>query len=150
MLMLNRAFFSLQMPWLPTVVALANLAVNAGLDAAFYRFGVWGIPLSTSIGNLASTGALLWVFRRRIGRLDLGELTGALGRILLAGAILGGVAYGVWKGIDVALGGAFGPQVLAVVAALALGGGAYLGACRLLRVRELDVLLSLRSRPART
>ncbi|HET7046155.1 MAG TPA: murein biosynthesis integral membrane protein MurJ, partial [Gaiellaceae bacterium] len=52
MLMLNRAFFSLQMPWLPTVVALANLAVNAGLDAAFYRFGVWGIPLSTSIGNL--------------------------------------------------------------------------------------------------
>jgi putative peptidoglycan lipid II flippase len=150
MLMLNRAFFSLQMPWLPTVVALANLAVNAGLDAAFYRFGVWGIPLSTSIGNLASTGALLWLFRRRIGRLELGELTGALGRILLAGAILGGVAYGVWKGIDVALGGAFGPQVLAVVAALALGGGAYLGACRLLRVRELDVLLSLRSRPART
>jgi hypothetical protein len=31
-----------------------------------------------------------------------------------------------------------------------VGGGAYLGACRLLRVREFDVLLSLRSRPART
>ena len=49
MLMLNRAFFSLQNAWIPTAVALANLALNAALDAAFYRLGIWGIPLATSI-----------------------------------------------------------------------------------------------------
>ena len=43
--MLNRAFFSLQSNWLPTTVALGNLFLNAILDFAFYRFGVWGIPL---------------------------------------------------------------------------------------------------------
>ena len=42
MLMLNRAFFSLQSNWFPTIVALANLGLNAALDAAFYRVGVWG------------------------------------------------------------------------------------------------------------
>src|SRR5213079_2715441 len=67
MLMLNRAFFSLQSNWVPTVVALGNLALNAALDAAFYRFGVWGIPLSTSIVNVAGTGALLVLLRRRLG-----------------------------------------------------------------------------------
>ena len=59
MLMLNRAFFSLQSNWLPTAVALGNLALNAVLDAAFYRFGIWGIPLATSIVNIAGTAALL-------------------------------------------------------------------------------------------
>src|SRR5262249_654377 len=35
MLMLNRAFFSLQSNWLPTAVALGNLFLNAVLDVAF-------------------------------------------------------------------------------------------------------------------
>src|SRR6266540_3219693 len=38
MLMLNRAFFSLQSNWIPTLVALVNLALNAVLDLAFYSF----------------------------------------------------------------------------------------------------------------
>src|SRR4029450_1452440 len=35
-LLLIRAFFSLQRPWVPTLIALANLGVNAGLDALLY------------------------------------------------------------------------------------------------------------------
>jgi putative peptidoglycan lipid II flippase len=149
MLMLNRAFFSLQMPWLPTAVALANLALNAAFDAVFYRLGVWGIPLSTSLVNVAGTAALLWLLRRRIGRIELSQTGGALARILVAGGLLAGVSFGVWQGIEAALGNALGPQVLAVVAALLAGGLVYLVACRLLRVRELDALLSLRGRLAR-
>jgi putative peptidoglycan lipid II flippase len=149
MLMLNRAFFSLQMPWLPTAVALANLELNAAFDAVFYRLGVWGIPLSTSLVNVAGTAALLWLLRRRIGRIELSQTGGALARILVAGGLLAGVSFGVWQGIEAALGNALGPQVLAVVAALLAGGLVYLVACRLLRVRELDALLSLRGRLAR-
>ena len=73
MLMLNRAFFSLQSPWIPTWVALGNLGLNAALDAAFYRLGIWGIPLSTSLVNIAGTAALLVLLRRRLGRIELGE-----------------------------------------------------------------------------
>ena len=57
MLMLNRGFFSLQAPWIPTVVALANLALNAALYAVFYRVGAWGIPLAISLANIAGVGA---------------------------------------------------------------------------------------------
>src|SRR5205823_846889 len=70
MLMLNRAFFSLQSNWIPTVVALGNLALNAILDGAFYSFGVWGIPLATSFVNIAGTAALLVLLRRRIERIE--------------------------------------------------------------------------------
>ena len=53
MLLLNRAFYGLQANWIPTFVALGNLALNVALFAAFYSLGVWGLPLATSLSNLA-------------------------------------------------------------------------------------------------
>src|SRR5207237_2952934 len=84
MLMLNRAFFSLQSNWIPTSVALGNLGLNAALDAAFYRFGTWGIPLSTSLVNIAGTAVLLWLLRRRLVGIELGETIAATVRIAAA------------------------------------------------------------------
>src|SRR5205823_7660948 len=94
MLLLNRAFFSLQSNWIPTAIALANLALNAALDAAFYRLGTWGIPLSTSVVNVAGTAALLWVLRRRLVRVELAETARALALISVAAALLAAASYG--------------------------------------------------------
>jgi putative peptidoglycan lipid II flippase len=146
MLMLNRAFFSLQSPWVPTVVALGNLALNAALDGAFYRFGTWGIPLSTTVVNIAGTAALLELLRRRIGRIEFTQTARSFVLITLAAAALAGVAYGVWWALDDALGRSLAAQIASVGAALAAGIGAYAISCRLLGVRELEALLSLRSR----
>src|SRR6266849_2472816 len=96
MLMLNRAFFSLQSNWIPTLVALGNLGLNAALDAAFYRFGTWGIPLSTSLVNIAGTVVLLWLLRRRLEGIELMETVASTGRIVVASAVLGGIAFGAW------------------------------------------------------
>src|SRR3954465_11156653 len=81
MLMLNRAFFSLQSPWIPTWVALGNLGLNAALDAAFYRVGIWGLPLSTSIVNIVGTAALLELLRRKLERIELGETSRTVVRV---------------------------------------------------------------------
>jgi putative peptidoglycan lipid II flippase len=150
MLMLNRAFFSLQSAWIPTWVALGNLGLNAALDAAFYRFGIWGIPLSTSIVNIAGTFVLLVMLRRRMGRLDLGRTFDSVTRILVASAVLGGVAYGVWRPLDDALGHRFGAQVVSLGLGLGVGAAGYLLVCRLLRVEELRALRLLRGRRAET
>ncbi len=147
MLMLNRAFFSLQSNWIPTLVALGNLGLNGLFDAAFYRLGVWGIPLSTSVVNIAGTAALILLLRRRIGGVEIGETARATWLILLASAVLAGISYGVWYGLDQALGRSVGAQVVALGTALGMGGAAYLISCRLLGVRELGALLSLRGRP---
>jgi putative peptidoglycan lipid II flippase len=147
MLMLNRAFFSLQSNWVPTLVALANLALNAVLDAAFYSFGTWGIPLSTSVVNVAGTAALLWLLRRHLGRVDLGRTADATMRITVAAVALAGASYLVWRVLDDMLGRSLGGQIVSVGSALLAGLLVYLGSCRALGVRELDALLALRSRP---
>ena len=53
LLLLNRAFFSLQRPGCRPSVAAGNLVLNGVLDWLLYKpLGVWGIPLATSIANL--------------------------------------------------------------------------------------------------
>ena len=54
MLMLNRAFFALQSPWIPTWVAAFNLTLNTLLYIPLYRVGTWGIPLAISLSNVAA------------------------------------------------------------------------------------------------
>ncbi len=143
MLMLNRAFVSLQSPWVPTAIALGNLALQVALNAVFFRLGVWGIPLATSVVNLAGTIALVVVFRRRIGRLEGRRTLAAYGRIAVASALAGAAAFGAWYGVDEALGRSGWAQLASVGAGLAASGAVYFAAARILRVRELDALLSL-------
>jgi putative peptidoglycan lipid II flippase len=146
MLLLNRGFFSLQSNWIPTTVAFANLGLNAALDAAFYRFGTWGIPLATSLVNVAGSAVLLVLMRRRLGRIGFGEIANSVVRILVAAAALAAAAFATWYALDQALGRSFVGQLVAVGLALVVGTSAYLLACRALRVRELGALLALRRR----
>ena len=149
MLMLNRAFFSLQSPWVPTAVALGNLALNVVLNAALYRVGVWGIPLATSLVNIVGTGALLVMFRRRVGRVEGRALLGAYARIAVAAAIAAGVAFGAWLGLDELLGRSLLAQIGAVGGAVAAAAAVYLALARILRLRELEAVLSLVRRRSR-
>jgi hypothetical protein len=86
------------------------------------------------------------LLRRRLGRIDFRETGVALLRIAGASVVLAAVCYAVWRPLDDALGRAFPAQVLSLGTALAAGLAAYLISCRLLGVRELNALLSLRSR----
>jgi putative peptidoglycan lipid II flippase len=142
--MLIRAFFSLQSPWVPTAVALANLVLNAVLAGVLYRVGVWGIPLATSLVNIAGTLVLLALLRRRLGRLDGGAIASSYGRIAVAAAAAAGAAFGVWWGLDETLGRSLGAQVLSLGVGVLSGAAVFLLAAALLQVRELQLLLSLR------
>jgi putative peptidoglycan lipid II flippase len=146
MLMLNRAFFSLQAPWLPTWVALGNLILNTLLFALLYRVGTWGIPLAISLANIAGAAALLFLLRRRFGRFEVGETSRSVVRITLASCVLAAAALGAWWALDEVLGRAFLSQLISVFGAIGVGGAAYLFSARLLGIRELDALLSLRAR----
>jgi putative peptidoglycan lipid II flippase len=150
MLMLNRAFFSLQSNWLPTAIALGTLALNIVLDLVLYRVGVWGIPLATAICNVFGTVALLVVLRKQLRRLDGGTIAATVIRVTVASAVVAAVAWFVWHPLDASLGRSLPAQVVSLGAALAAAVLVYLGMCRLLRVRELEVLFSLRSRLRRS
>jgi putative peptidoglycan lipid II flippase len=146
MLMLNRAFFGLQAPWIPTWVALGNLVFSTILYAFLYHLGTSGIPLAISLANVAGTVALLALLRRRFGRIEGAETSRTASLVTLASIPLAVVSFGVWTALDHALGRSFVGQLVSLTAALAAGGLAYLFSCNLLGVRELNALLSLRAR----
>jgi putative peptidoglycan lipid II flippase len=147
MLMLNRAFFSLQSNWVPTWIALGNLFLNAVLDYVLGRWlGIWGIPLATAICNVAGAWALIVLLRRRLGSVDFVGVASTTTRVVAASAVVAAVAWFVWHPLDSALGRSFPAQVVSLGTALAAAVVAYTLGCRLLRVQELDSVLSLRTR----
>ena len=146
MLLLNRGFFSLQRPWTPTVLALGVLIVNVALYVWFERFGAWGIPLAISFSNIVGVALLVAALTRRVGSLGLHDATRSFVLVAVASVVLAAVSYAVWWALDEALGRSLLAQIVSVGTALLVGGAAYLAACRLLRVRELAALLSLRGR----
>src|SRR5262249_45712292 len=144
---LNRAFFSRQSNWVPTLVAVLNLALNVVLDLVFYRVGVWGIPLATSLVNMAGAVALAYALRRRMGRLGLATIGNSVVRVLIAWGCCAGVAYGVWGGPAAVLGPSFPAQSVSLGGALLSAGAVYVVVCRVLRVAELNAVLGLLRRP---
>jgi putative peptidoglycan lipid II flippase len=143
-LILIRAFFSLQRPWTPTVIALANLGVNAALDAVLYKpIGIGGIPLSTAIVSLVTTGALIAVLRRQIGGLDARRTLDTGIRIALAGALLALVVLGVREALDSVLAETFGGQLAVIAVAGSAGIAAYVAAVAALRVDEARQIATL-------
>jgi len=146
MLMLTRGFYGLQSNWLPTVIAVGTLILNAILDVAFYPVGVWGIPFATSLVNIVGTVFLVYYLVKRVGDVHLRTVGEAIGRILLASLALGAASFAVWYSLDRALGRAVPAQIVSLGLALAVGAVVYFGACRLLHVREFDVLRQTLSR----
>ncbi len=143
MLMLTRGFYALQSNWAPTVVALASLGLNVLLDVAFYRVGVWGLPLATSISNVVAVAALLVLMRRHTGLDEPRATAAALLRILGLSLVATGAAWGVWRGLDEVLGTDAVGQLVSVGVALGVGTAAYLGLAGLFRVREVKALKAL-------
>ena len=143
-LLLTRTFFSLQRPWIPTVISGANLAVTAIAALVLYKpFGVGGIVASTAIATCASVVVQCVVLRRELGGLELGRLADSALKIGAASAALAGVSYLVWHQLDSALGRSLGGQTISLCAGLAAGFAVYLGVVRALRVPELDQILRL-------
>jgi putative peptidoglycan lipid II flippase len=136
-LLFSRTFFSLQRPWATTALAGLNLCVNAALAAALYGpFGIAGIVLGTVVGTVTMCVAQGLLLRRDLGGVEGRRTLGAAARMLVAGALLGAVAYGVWDGLDSALGRSLIAQILSVGTALVAGFGVYAGAVWAMRLPE--------------
>src|SRR4051795_11579964 len=136
-LMLTRTFFSLQRPWVPTVVAGSNLVVDIIFSFAFYSpFGVGGVVAATVIATISSVVAQAVILRRQLHGLELTRLFATAGRVLVAAALLAGVSYIVWSGLDQWLGRDLIAQIVSLGVALAAGFATYFGAVMAPRVPE--------------
>ena len=150
-LMLTRTYFSLQRPWTPTVLGGATLVLNAAVSAALYGpLGIGGVVIGTVAGSAAMTAGQAYFLRARLGGIEFATTLRTVARILLAAAILGLVAYGVWRGLDELLGRGRLAQGASVGGGLAAGTAAYAAAVLALRITEARQIVDLlRSRLGR-
>jgi hypothetical protein len=81
---------------------------------------------------------------RHVGGVDAGATLNAIGRIIVASVVASGLAVLVWWGVDAEVGRSILGQILSVGLGLGVGTAVYVGACRVLRVRELGSLFALR------
>ncbi|MBN1629763.1 MAG: murein biosynthesis integral membrane protein MurJ [Thermoleophilia bacterium] len=146
--LLNRAFYSIRKSWVPLVMGGANLAVNAAIMLLLYKpMGVGGITLATSVVSIINFFGLMVLLGPRIGGVDARRVAWSAGRAIIALIPLSGVAYGVWYGLDTALGQGLWQKIVSVVVAYIAGGVAYVLAAWALRMPELrDVVDIIRRR----
>ncbi|MGI8438003.1 MAG: lipid II flippase MurJ, partial [Chthoniobacterales bacterium] len=141
------AFYALDQRHLPMIVSLISIAVNFALNWLFtFHLGLGhrGLALSTSF--VATTNFLLLyaMMRRHIGRLETRAMLASLGKIALAGAVLGAVCWSAqhfvfpnatriseWK------------RIVDVAVTISLGGGAFFATAYLLGIAELREVVTL-------
>jgi putative peptidoglycan lipid II flippase len=147
-LLFSRTFFSLQRPWATTALAGLNLVVNAVLAAVLHGpFEIAGIVIGTVAGTISMCVAQGWILRRDLGGIEGGRTAAAALRMLVAAALLGGVAYAVWYGLDAALGRSLVAQAVSVLGGIGAGGAVYVAAVWVLGVpeaRQIKLLLMSR------
>ena len=148
-LLVIRAFFSLQLPWLATKVAALGVVLNAALDAIFYKpLGTGGIPLSTSISSAVTFGVMLYLLERELGGLHFAWLVDGALRGLVASLVSALLAWSSWKVLDDALGQSLSAQLVSMTAAIAAAALAYAAAAHAFEMPELGQLSRL-GRPLR-
>ena len=140
-MLFNRSFQSMQRPWLPLYVGLANLALNAVLDWILLRWlGTPGIALSTSLVSIFNTAALAYLLRARVGGSEARRLVVSIGKMALSAGAAGAVAAGLWRVLESFAAGGFVAALLVLLLTVAASAGVYAGATRLLRVEELGLV----------
>jgi putative peptidoglycan lipid II flippase len=151
-LLLTRTFFSLQKPWLPTVLALGSLVVNAAVSFALYKpLGIAGVVLGTAVSNAVLTVLEARWLRLELGGLELTRSARAIAGMLVGCLALAGLGYFGWWSIDLILGRSLIAQVIAVGGGLTLGAMGYAVVVLSLRIPEAGQVLELfRGRPRRS
>jgi putative peptidoglycan lipid II flippase len=137
-LLLTRVFFAVQRPWIPTRLAALNIIVDIIVSIGLYKpLGIAGLIIGTVAANAVM--AALQFHRLRIGfngRLEGAQTTMITARIVLASALLAGVSWGVWRGLEALLGASLPAQIISVGGAGVSGLLVYMRAVLTMHVPE--------------
>ncbi len=145
-LLLTRSFFAVQRPWIPTGLAAINMVVDIIVSVALYKpLGIAGLVIGTAAANAVMT--VLQYHRLRLGfngRLDDAQNLMITIRVLLASALMAGLAWVIWKGLDSLLGRSLVAQIISVGLSVTLAGAFYAKTVLTMRIpeaRQIEALI---------
>ena len=133
-------FYALGRNRTPVVVSIVTVLVNASLNVMLVRvLGYRGLALGTSIAAIFNAVVLFVLLRQSLGGLHERRLFGSLVRIVIASAVMGGVAIGADRWLTMAMPSrAVGWQVVHVAVAIGASLAALASSAWLLRIREFN------------
>ena len=147
-----RAFYARQDTRTPVVAAVLAVAVNTTLGIALVGpLGLPGVSLAIAIAAWVEAGTLLWLLRRRVGRLGIAQVARLSIRTVLATGVAAVVAsvvhafVGARLAPDPAAGGLVGvPGIIAVMVIVSAVFGVVFAATALaLRIEELRSIVGI-------
>jgi putative peptidoglycan lipid II flippase len=142
--LLQRVFYAFADSATPFVVGLVTAGIHIVLNLALMP--VWahaGIALSTSLTAIAAVVVLIVLLDRRVGSLDLGELTRFVLRCLVLSAA--GAAPVIWAYANLVHSDGVVRYLLGAALA-AVGGGLYFGLTLLTHTRESELVVGVAMR----
>lgn len=103
---ISPTFYALGRSRIPVFASAASVFVNIALNVTLVRFlGYRGLALGTSITAILNATLQLFLLRREINGIEGGRIAASLARVLVAAAVMGGVAWAVQLLITSALPG---------------------------------------------
>jgi putative peptidoglycan lipid II flippase len=144
-LLLTRAFFAVQRPWIPTSLAAINIVVDIIVSIALYKpLGIAGLIIGTISANVVMFGLQFWRLRTGLnGRLEGAQTMMITMRVVVASTLLAGVSWGIWKLLDSVLGVSLPAQIVSVGGAAAAGVYVYSRAVLAMRIPEAHQVSNL-------
>jgi putative peptidoglycan lipid II flippase len=143
-LLLLRAFYARQDAKTPTLVNVVLNTVYAVFSLILFPFlRVQGLALAHSLCYVSGAVLAGILLSRRIGGLDTGRTTAALGKAAVASLVAAGAMALALAGVNAVM-AASGERALVQLAVGTIAGGvAFLGAAKALRIEEMDMLRHL-------
>jgi putative peptidoglycan lipid II flippase len=149
---LGPAFYALGDARTPMVVSLCSIGINfvtAFLTVHYTTLGHAGLAMSTSVVALFGFFVLFEMLRRRIGGVYGRELRASIGKVVLASAGMAAVTWTSTHAVERWLGTSQMARLGDLAISIPLGFLVFYGACRILGVTELDMMMRAFSAPVR-
>ena len=131
-------FYALGQSRTPVAVSVATVLLNAILNLALVQvMGYRGLALGTSIAALFNGTLLMFLLNRRLDGIEGARVAGAMARIVVASALMGGVALAADSAVGAWLpGSGLTVQIVRLTATIGAALGVLSAAAYVLRIRE--------------
>ena len=137
-ILLSRTFFALKRPWIATRLAALNMAVDVIVSVALYKpLGIAGLVIGTASANAVMTALQLYRLRKGFGgRLEGAQTVMITIRILVASAIMAGIAWGLWDAVNRVVGESLLGQIVSLGVAISVALAIYSWTVLAMRIPE--------------
>jgi putative peptidoglycan lipid II flippase len=138
------AFYARQDTVRPAIVGILGVGLYVAAALPTYRtLGMVGLVLANDVQLAGHSMLMLWLYRRRVGRLGGAGIGSLLLKSVLGSTLMGGAMHGVMQLLTMLPYDGKLSWAVTVLCSVLVGMTVYLGICALARVREVQALRML-------